>query len=288
MKPARIAILSGGRGWHVQDLMRAAAGLELEVAPLDFRHLSATAGHGKPCLASFDAAVVRTMPAGSLEQIVFRMDVLQRAEAAGVYLLNRPATLEACIDKYLATARLEAAGLPVPATTVCQTAEQALATFADLGRDVVIKPLFGSEGRGMMRIADEDVAWRVFRALERTGAVLYLQRFIEHPGWDVRALVLGECVLAGMRRHADGGWRTNVAQGGRPEAITLSEEERSLALRAAKALGASVAGVDLLRGREGYYVLEVNGVPGWRALAAVSGVDVGRETLRFVKAQVER
>ncbi len=212
------------------------------------------------------AVVVRTMPPGSLEQVVFRMDLLQRLEAAGMRVLNAPRTLEVCVDKYLATARLAAAGLPVPETVVCQHAEAGLEAFAALGGDVVVKPLFGSEGRGMVRVSDPELAWRTFRTLERTGAVLYLQRFIHHPGWDLRVFVLGGKVLTAMRRHANGDWRTNVAQGGRGERVVLDREQERLALTAAAALGADVAGVDLLPGPQGeWYVLEVNAVPGWRA-----------------------
>jgi ribosomal protein S6--L-glutamate ligase len=231
----------------------------------------------------YDTILVRTMPPGSLEQVVFRMDLLQRLEAAGVRVLNKPRTLEICIDKYLATARLAAAGLPVPETIVCQHAEAGMEAFATLGGDVVVKPLFGSEGRGMVRMSERELAWRTLRTLERTGAVLYLQRFIRHPGWDLRVFVLGGRVLTAMRRVAHGDWRTNVAQGGRGEVVRLEPEQEQLALRAAAALGAEVAGVDLLPGPYGeWYVLEVNAVPGWRALAPVTGIDVAAAVLTYL------
>jgi len=196
-------------------------------------------------------------------------------------VLNPPAALEACIDKYLASSRLFAAGLPVPPTVVCQNAESAMQAFGQLGGDVVVKPLFGSEGRGMVRVADEEVAWRTFRTLERTQAVLYLQQFVAHPGWDLRTFVIGGRVLASMRRHARGGWRTNVAQGGRAEAVSLTTEEERLTLEAARAVGTLVAGVDLLpRPGGGYYILEVNAVPGWRALSRATGTDIAVEIIR--------
>jgi ribosomal protein S6--L-glutamate ligase len=125
------------------------------------------------------------------------------------------------------------------------------------------------------------LAWRTFRTLERTGAVLYLQQFIRHPGWDIRVFVLGGTVLAAMLRRAVDDWRTNVAQGGRAEQVTISPHVTALALRAAAALGAEAAGVDLISGPDGsWYVLEVNAVPGWRALAECSGVDVAAAVLR--------
>jgi ribosomal protein S6--L-glutamate ligase len=279
----RIAILSAGDGWHVRDLQRAAALLRHEAIAVDFRRIRAGVGMASCELVDFDGILVRTMPPGSLEQVVFRMDVLQRLRAQGVQVLNPPAAIEACVDKYLASARLEAAGLKVPPTIVCQHAEAALEALAALGGDVVIKPLFGSEGRGMVRVSDPELAWRTFRTLERVQSVLYVQQFIPHPGWDLRAFVLGGRVLAAMRRRSKGDWRTNVAQGGSAETVQLAPAEEELALRAAAALGAPVAGVDLLPGPEGvWYVLEVNAVPGWRALGPVAGVDVAAAMIQFL------
>jgi ribosomal protein S6--L-glutamate ligase len=281
----RIAVLSGGDGWHVRDLHRAAAARGHDSVTVDFRRLAAGVADGPPPLGDFDAVVVRTMPPGTLEQVVFRMDLLHRARAAGVAVLNPPAALEACVDKYLATARLAAAGLAVPPTAVCQHADAALEAFARLGGDVVVKPLFGAEGRGMLRVADPELAWRTFRTLERTGCVLYLQQFIRHPGHDVRIFVLDGRVLAAMRRHGRGDWRTNVAQGGLAEAFDPPAELVELALRAADAVGTVAAGVDLLPGPGGeWYALEVNAVPGWRALAPACGVDVADALVRRLEA----
>jgi RimK family alpha-L-glutamate ligase len=279
----RIALLSAGSGWHVRDLQRAAVRLSHEALAVDFRRLSATVAHGPDALAGFDSVLVRTMPPGSLEQVVFRMDLLHRLQARGVAVLNPPRAVETCVDKYLATAKLEAAGLRVPPTIVCQHADAALEAFQTLGGDVVVKPLFGSEGRGMVRICDPEMAWRTFRALERIQSVLYLQQFVRHPGWDLRVFVLGDRVLTAMRRYSNGDWRTNVAQGGRGEVVRLSTEEEHLAVRAAAALGATMAGVDLLPGPHGeWYVLEVNAVPGWRALAPVTGIDVAAAVIDFL------
>jgi ribosomal protein S6--L-glutamate ligase len=278
----RIGILGAESGWHVRDLLRAARALGHEAATFDFRRMGANVHGPANDLSGFDRILVRTMPPGSLEQVIFRMDVLQRLEANGIPILNPPRAVEICVDKYLASARLAAAGLEVPATMVCQNAEQAIEAFNQLQGDVIVKPLFGSEGRGMMRVSDADIAWRTFRTLERTQSVLYLQRYIEHPGWDLRVFVLGKRVRAAMRRHANGHWRTNVAQGGKAEKIGISSEMEDLALRACAAVQAPLAGVDLLPGRDGRtYLLEVNAVPGWRALATVTRMDIAKEILRF-------
>ena len=282
----RIAILSGGRGWHVADLIRAAAELGHAAEAVDFRRVAVGVEAAPAPLAGFDAAIVRTMPAGSLEQVVFRMDLLHAAAAEGVRILNPPRAVETCVDKYLTNVRLARAGLPTPPTHVSQRADDALEAFDRLGGDVVLKPLFGSEGRGMVRLTDPETAWRTFHVLERTAQVIYQQRFVRHPGWDLRAFVAGGRVVAAMRRSSHGDWRTNVAQGGTAEAADLTRGQAALAVRAADAVGCPVAGVDLLPGPGGeLFVIEVNAVPGWRALAPVSGVDVAAEVVRFLTAE---
>jgi len=279
----RIALLSAGAGWHVHDLGRAAASLGHQAEAVDFRRVTAGVQVAADSLAGFDGVVIRTMPPGSLEQVVFRMDVLHRLEARGVAVLNPPKAVEICVDKYLATAKLEAAGLRVPPTITCQRADAALEAFERLRGDVIVKPLFGSEGRGMVRVSDPETAWRTFRTLERLQAVLYLQKYVAHPGWDLRVFVLGGKVIAAMRRYANGSWRTNVAQGGRAECVRITPEEERLAVRAAAVVGAPVAGIDLLPGPAGeMYVIEVNAVPGWRALAPVAGIDVAAAMVRFL------
>jgi RimK family alpha-L-glutamate ligase len=285
-----LAVLSAGTGWHAADLVRAALSQGHNATLVDFRRVAAGVAAPPRPLAGHDAVIVRTMPPGSLEQVVFRMDLLAQAAARGVPILNPPRALEACVDKYLTTARLDAVGLRVPPTVVCQHTDEALQAFEQLGGDVVVKPLFGSEGRGMLRVTDAELAWRTFRTLERTGAVIYMQQTVRHPGWDLRVFVLAGRVLAAMRRHARGGdWRTNVAQGGKGEVVEVGGYEADLALRAAEALGAEAAGVDLMLGPdEEWYLIEVNAVPGWRALAPVTGVDVAAEMVRHVAGKVRR
>jgi RimK family alpha-L-glutamate ligase len=135
-------------------------------------------------------------------------------------------------------------------------------------------------GLGMVRVSDEDVAFRVFRALDAIRGVYYLQRAIDHDGRDVRAFVVGGRVVGAIERHApepDGraGWRTNVSRGGRARALELPQPWRDAAVRAARAVGADYAGVDLLPARDGtVYVLEVNGIPGWRGLQQATSLDV--------------
>ena len=200
------AVLCSSDSWYLKDLRRA-AGTRHEITPLAFRDLAAELHADGPRfhargldLNTVDAVIVRTMPPASLEQVVFRMDLLGRLEALGKPVVNPARAIEAAVDKYLASAKLAAAGLTTPRTVVCQTADAALAAFDELGGDVVVKPLFGAEGRGITRLQDAALAQRAFGLLVSLGAVLYLQPFIAHDGYDLRVLVVGDDAWA-MRQN---------------------------------------------------------------------------------------
>jgi ribosomal protein S6--L-glutamate ligase len=292
----RLAVLSTPDSWYFQDLHRAAAG-QHEVKSIPFRWIWSGAGFcgarnvvcaGDIEFSQYDALLVRSMPPGSLEQIVFRMDVLGQLETAGRMVINPPRAIECAVDKFLTTARLAGAGLPTPRTATCQTIDDALTAFNQLGGDVVLKPIFGSEGRGITRLQDPALAERAFRLLVPLGSVVYLQEFVPHDGWDVRLLVIGKRVLA-MRRANRLDWRTNISRGAIAEAIEPSDEWIELARRAADVVGAPLAGVDLLVGRDGQtYVIEVNAVPGWRALAEAHRLDVAALVLDYIVESYER
>lgn len=295
----RFAVLASPDSWYARDLARAAAGNH-EVTVLPFSEVSATVSLASDLrpptsvhtagrqLVEFDAVLVRTMPPGSLEQVIFRMDCLARYEAAGGVVINPAKAIEAAVDKFLTTAKLQAAGLVVPRTVCCQTADEAMLAFEQLDGDVVLKPLFGSEGRGITRLTDENLALRAFKMLEQLGAVLYLQEFVAHEGYDLRLLVIGERIL-GMRRVNQLDWRTNISRGATAEAFETSAELIEIARRAAAAVHAPLAGVDLLPGKDGrLYAIEVNAVPGWRGLSRALGVDVARLVIDFVAAEVRR
>ncbi|MBA3658891.1 MAG: RimK family alpha-L-glutamate ligase [Gemmatimonadales bacterium] len=224
-------------------------------------------------LDSADVVLTRIIPSGSLEQIIFRVDALHRLEDRGAPVVNSARAIERTVDKLWTSALLEQCGLPTPETVVCEDPEEAFAAFRRLG-DIIVKPLFGSMGLGMIRVSDEESAWRVFRVIEQVRGVYYLQHFVPHEGRDVRAFVVGERMVAAIERRAPG-WKTNVSRGGSASAVALSLEWEQLALRAARAVGADYAGVDLLPTADGgVTVLEVNGIPGWKGLEAATGADV--------------
>jgi RimK family alpha-L-glutamate ligase len=275
----QIVVLASRQGWHTRELTRALAERGHAGAIVPYEGLTATMGgrsglrSGTAELDRADAVFARIIPSGSLEQIIFRVDALHRLEERGVRVMNSARAIERTVDKFWTSSLLEQCGIPTPDTVVCESPEEAMAAFRDLG-DVIVKPLFGSMGLGMVRVADEEMAYRVFRTVETIRGVYYLQRTIHHEGRDYRVFVVGGRVLGAIERRADG-WRTNISRGGEAVAARLPDSWAALAIRSAAAVGAEYAGVDLLPARDGtVHVLEVNGIPGWRGLQEATGIDV--------------
>ena len=242
-----------------------------------------------PAIDAADLVVVRGMPGGGLEEVVFRMDLLGRLAARGTPVVNSPRGLEIAIDKYLSLARMAAAGLSVPRTMVAQSPDAIRAAWHALGRDCVAKPIFGSRGRGIARITDEaslETLIDAVTAAPPAGSVAYLQEFLPHDGWDVRILLVGKDAFAMRRFAVDGEWRTNVSLGGRPEAFSPPADWVELARAAARAVETEIAGVDLLPARDGrVVVLEVNAVPGWQGLEAATGIPVADAIVRHLECR---
>lgn len=277
----RLVVVGAARGWHATRLAAEASRRGHGVTVVDWSRLGAAIDPaGRPAVERFlpvaidaaDVLAVRSMPAGRLEEVILRMDLLGRIAARGTPVINAPGALETAIDKYLSLARLAAAGIPVPRTIVAQDPDAIRAAWESLGRDAVVKPLFGSCGRGIERVATAASLERLAAAAEG-GTATYLQAFVPHDGWDVRVLLVGPRAFA-MRRRARGDWRTNLALGATAEPIDPPAAWLDLARRAASLLGVEVAGVDLLPGPDGMVVLEVNAVPGWQGLEGATGADV--------------
>lgn len=286
-----VGVLGNEGSWYVKELCRIGQQLGHEVAPLTFPSLVAHSRkgqlqikHNEVSLFDLDVIIVRTMPPGSLERIVTRMDLLSGLEAAGTRIINSPKAIECAVDKWLTTQKLIQAGIPVPETAVCEDSEEAIQLCEQLGGDVVVKPLFGSEGRGIIRVDSVDLAWRVFRSLERIGAIMYLQRFIPSVDGDYRILLLDGRVIGSMKRHAPPhDFRTNAAQAGTCTPWTANDYEVELALRAADATGCIFCGVDLIYDQDGEAkVLEVNAVPGWKVLQQACEVCVPTHLFEWI------
>ncbi|UCF59318.1 MAG: RimK family alpha-L-glutamate ligase [Candidatus Bathyarchaeota archaeon] len=280
-------------GWDITQLIRAMERRNVTPMCFSFPKIVARIKHktkasvGKTdILGDLHALVIRPIGRGSLEEIIFRMDLLHRLERLGMLIINPPLSIERSVDKYHALTLLEEHGLPVPRTAVTENPDDALKSFYEMGEDVVIKPLFGSRGIGSTRVSDPEVATRVFRAVSFHHGVLYIQQFVPHGNSDIRALVLGDHVVASMRRVADN-WKTNVSLGAKPVAFKLDKEMENLAVKAAKVIGCRAAGVDILEGPEGPLIVELNSQPGWKGLQSVTTINIADKIIHYVLSELK-
>jgi tetrahydromethanopterin:alpha-L-glutamate ligase len=236
-----------------------------------------------------DAMFVRAIGSGTFESVTLRLDVLHSLGALGVPVLNPARTIEICVDKAATSFALARDAIPTPPTWTVQS--------EDAGRKIVrrevprgplvLKPLFGAQGYGLKLIRREDD----LPPLHAAAGVYYLQRFVaaERNGFqDLRLFVLEGKVIAAMTRHA-AQWVTNMKLGAKAEWLEPDAETAGLAVRAAAAVGAAFAGVDLLRDAfDALQVLEVNSMPGWRGLQKVAPVPIADQLAGQVLAQLSQ
>ncbi len=286
----KIGILGNdGKEWHIQRLLRElrGRGAEAYVFPAT-RLVSRITAEPKISvkgymIEDYDALIVRRMPGGTAEKVFYRMDALHMLEEYGVFVVNPALSIEKSVNKYYTSALLEKAGLTCPRTVVTESFTEAMRAFEELGGDIVVKPLFGSLGAGITRLTDRDIAYRVFRALESTQCVYYLQEYIPHGNADIRVFVVGGEVVASMRRVATG-WKTNISSGATPQPYEPTSEEVETSLKAAETLELEYTGVDLMRSEDDgtLYTLEVNSTPGWEGLQKVTAVDVAKRLVEHI------
>ncbi len=278
-----ILVVSDQQDWHARQMEAAfaAAGAHaarIDLAECDFDTQSPS-GLALPLLGSRlpDAVHVRTLSAGSFEAVTKRLGILHALTDHGVVVWNDARAVERCVDKSMTSFLLARAGVQTPATWTMESTERA----RDLVRreasrgPLVLKPLFGAQGKGLRLIRRaEDLP-----AAEAVASVYYLQRFQANGAEDFRdyrLFVLRGRVIAAMMRRAST-WITNVKQGGLPVAVASDPKMERLALAAAKAVGAMIAGVDVLVGADGApTVLEVNSMPAWSGLQKVSARNIAK------------
>ena len=238
-------------------------------------------------LEELDALVIRPIGRGSLEELVFRMDMLYKLERQGLLVINPAEAIEHCVDKYDILAILEDNGVPVPRTVATESVTEAVKAFNELGGDVVVKPLFGSRGIGATRVVDSEIASTVFKAITFHHGVIYIQEFVPHGYSDIRAFVINNAVMAAMRRVSES-WKTNYSQGARPAPMKLNKDFEELAVKSAKVVGCKIAGVDILEGPNGPVIVDVNSQPGWKGLQMVTKINVADEIVNFILCELKR
>lgn len=287
----RIAIMTDEVGWHTRQLQaalraRGAVGRCIDLADC---HIDTTlAWHGL-ALPGFgrglpDAVLVRGIAGGSFEQVTKRLGVLHALRELGVPVYNDARAIERSVDKSMTSLLLHAAGVPTPPTWATEStahAQRIAMREGAAGHALVLKPLFGSQGKGLQLVGEVDGVHHALPALgagSGFGSLAYLQRFVPAattPGFDWRVLVVGGHAVTAMRRVSEH-WIHNVAQGARCEPAPLTPDLAQLAERAAQALDMDYAGVDLIPSPQGTQVIEVNGVAAWQGLQRVTGFNIAR------------
>jgi len=279
-----VALVSDGIDWHARTLTKALAAQGVRTIPTSLQACGiATQGASGLNIAGLgdrlpDAVLVRSMSGGTFQAVTLRLGILHALRANGVVVWNDARAIEHCVDKSMTSFLLARAGIPTPAAWAVETRSdaQAIVRRESPQGPLVLKPLFGSQGRGLklIRTADE------LPAPDEVAGVYYLQRYVGVEGGDgfrdFRLLVSRGRVVAAMTRHA-AGWITNVKQGGRPLPFVPDKHMKALAVHATHVVGAEFAGVDILHGPDGRpTVLEVNSMPAWSGLQKVTRASIAR------------
>ena len=287
----RVALMTDEQGWHTRQLqaaLRARGALGRCVDLADCRIDTGAAWHGL-VIPGFgralpDAVLVRGIAGGTFEQVTKRLGVLHALRELGVPVYNHARAIERSVDKSMTSLLLHAAGIPAPPTWATESAVEAqriVMRESAAGHALVLKPLFGSQGKGLQLLGDVNGVHHALPSLEAEYAGLaYLQRFIPpttQPGFDWRVLVVGGRAVTAMRRVSTH-WLHNIAQGARAQAAALDPALARLAVDAARALDMGYAGVDIMPAAQGapLQVIEINGVAAWQGLQRVTGFNIAR------------
>lgn len=281
-EPARaapcIALVVDRFDWHARQLDKEFAARGARCVPMRLNACRfATQSASGLMLDGFggrlpDAVIVRTMSGGTFEAVTVRLGILHALRELGVPVWNDARAIERCVDKSTTSFLLARAGIATPPTWTMESlgAAREIVRAQANGGPLVLKPLFGSQGRGLRLVRTPDD----LPAAEEVAGVYYLQRYVAAPQdgvfRDFRVFVCQGRAIAAMVRHATN-WVTNVKRGGRPMAGVIGGEIKDLAVRAAAAVGAAFAGVDLILDADGHpAVLEVNSMPAWAGLQKVT------------------
>jgi tetrahydromethanopterin:alpha-L-glutamate ligase len=242
---------------------------------------------GSNKLDSFDALIVRTLDTST--DTDFQFEVLETLERRGILVINSPRALQIAESKFLTTYFLRQKGLPVPPSVIIQQLEQ-FQHFLNFFGCVVVKPLYAFQGHGVVRLTrGEKSAIELVSQLLKDYGALCVQKYIENPGRDIRAFVVGGKVIGAIYREArEGEWKTSIYTGGTPQRCKLNSRQEVLAIKAASEIGLHYTGVDIIEDEEKEYVLEVNGAPAWGGLKKATGIDVATEVVKYVVSEIKR
>ncbi|KTC98959.1 glutathione synthase, ribosomal protein S6 modification protein [Legionella geestiana] len=236
---------------------------------------------GEP-LERFDAVIPRI----GASMTYYGTAVLRHMETMGMYSINESIAICRSRDKFRALQLLARKGIPMPLTSFAQSPDDTEDLIRMVGgAPLVIKLLEGTQGKGVILAESDQSAINIINAFKEMRANILVQEFIqESRGMDIRCFVIGDKVVASIRRQArEGEFRANVHQGGKAMKVKLSPQERAIAVAAAKTMGLKVAGVDLIRSNHGPLVLEINSSPGFEGVEKATGVNIAGKIIHYIE-----
>jgi [lysine-biosynthesis-protein LysW]--L-2-aminoadipate ligase len=246
----------------------------------------------------FDLEDPRGSPFAGVDVVLERCLSFSRASYAlrvlngwGVPTVNTATVVDLCGDKLLTTQALLREGVLSPRTLLAFTPESALSAIESIGYPCVLKPTVGSWGRLLARVNDRDAAEAILEHKETLGSyqhgIFYVQEYVEKPGRDIRAFVVGDRTIAAIYRHS-GHWITNTARGATTTNCPVTPELDAACMAAARALGGGVLAIDLVESARGLLVIEVNATMEFRNSIAPTGVDIPAAIVEYTLAAAER
>ena len=280
---SRVVIFTDDPGWHGKQLAQAFSHHQLESSFVSLTECKIQIHNASipVVIPGFQnqlpkAVFVRGVPGGSLEEVVFYLDVLHMLKALKIPVYNDGRAIEASVDKGMTSFLLQQQAIPTPKTWMLRDYDQAVSIAEkelQSGHALISKPLFGSQGEGIRKLEKStDLLW-----LTSSRGIYYFQRFVNSLGdgySDIRVFVINNRAIAAMRRRGIS-WLNNVARGAQCEQINITPKMADLAIRSVQALAMAYAGVDIMEtANDEYIVIEVNSVPAWKGLQTVTQVNI--------------
>ena len=278
MQDRPIAIITDDPGWHGRQLVNSFSerGYESRFVRLQDCHFETSTSSANIHLEGFNslpqAVFVRGVPGGTLEEVIYYLDILHGLEALGIRVVNNVRSIERSVDKGMTSFLLKLNGIDTPNSIYSSDLHylnKKLREGIDEGKQFVLKPVFGSQGKGVQKI----VCHQDLVDYTEMHGVIYMQEFVDagyQVGVDYRVFIVGGEVVSSMKRTGED-WITNVAQGAHVEAAELPSAVNHMALESVRVLNLEYAGVDLIEDSTGrFWVTEVNSVPAWKGLQSTT------------------
>lgn len=291
----KIAILATNPELYSHKRLRAAgeeAGHEVKIINPLYCYMNVASScpkvhyRGGEPLPHFDAVIPRIGASNTF----YGTAVLRHLETMGIYTLNESIAIARSRDKFRALQLLARKGIPMPSSSFAQSPDDTTDLIRTVGgAPLVIKLLEGTQGKGVVLADSHQSAVSIINAFKEMGANILVQEFIEESrGTDIRCLVIGDKVVAAIKRQAkEGEFRANVHQGGTALKVKLTPQERTIAVASAKAMGLKVAGVDLLRSNHGPLVLEINSSPGLEGIEKATQINIAGKIIQYIETHAK-